>query len=276
MLFSGLQLGWRLEPVKNKGTIALLIVVTVCLAVTIFFSTDISTLFAPPAPTQVYQPTIPSAAQRVVCIAFDDGWKTHLEAASILESYNFTATFPIITSYVGYPAYMDWADIASLAQKGNDIVSHTSTHCNLSAVDEATLQAELATSRQVLRSKGYGADVLIYPYGEAASNNTVCHAVAQYYLMAVGAETGKCELSSLDRYTVNSYVVYHSTSLADFASSLNGTQGSTVTILYYHKISDENQDNAVTKQVFQTQMQYLKDNGYTVRTISEEFLKQTP
>jgi peptidoglycan/xylan/chitin deacetylase (PgdA/CDA1 family) len=261
---------------KNKGTIALLIVVTVCLTVTILPTADISTLFATPAPKQVYQPTIPSVSERVVCIAFDDGWKTHLEAASILESYNYTATFPIITSYVGYPAYMDWADIDSLAQRGNDIVSHTSTHCNLSAVDEATLQSELGTSQQVLSSKGYAADVLIYPYGEGASNNTVCHAVAQYYLMAAGTQTGKCELNSLDRYDVTSYVVYHNTSLADFASNLNGTKGSAVTILYYHKISNENTDNAVTKEAFQAQLQYLKDNGFTVRTISEEFLKQTP
>ena len=135
--------------------------------------------FPRPVPVQIYEPTIPSANERVVCIAFDDGWKSHLEVASVLEDYNFTATFPIVTSYVGYSAYMSWADIESLAQRGHDIVSHTHTHANLSAVDTATLQTELAKSREILRSRGYAADVLIYPYGEAADNGTVRNAVAQ-------------------------------------------------------------------------------------------------
>ncbi len=219
---------------------------------------------------------MPSVDERVICIVFDDGWKSHLETAGILESYNFNATYTIITSYIGYPAYMDWADIAAVAQKGNDIVSHTQTHSNLSAVDAETLRAELEDSRAILRSKGYAADVLIYPYGEAASNVTVRNAVSEYYLLARGTVTGKCDLTSFDRYNVDSYGIYRNTSLTEFASYLNGTQGSTITLLYYHKVSDENIDTAIAKENFQAQMQYLKDNNYIVRTISEQFLKQTP
>jgi peptidoglycan/xylan/chitin deacetylase (PgdA/CDA1 family) len=218
---------------KSKGTVSLLVVLMVCVSITVIFSLN---LLSPSAPNQIYEPTLPSSQERVVCLAFDDGWKSHLQVASILTHYNFSATFPIITSYVGYPAYLDWKDIASLAQRGNDIVSHTNTHCNLSSVNAATLQSELADSRQILRSKGYAADVLIYPYGEGTNSEIVRNTVAQYYLIAVGTQTGKCELSSLDRYDITSYVVYRSTSLVDFASYLNGTQGNTVTILYYHKV----------------------------------------
>ncbi len=257
---------------KSKGTVALLIVLMVFSVVTIAASLD---LIAPSVPNQTYQPTVPQSNEHVVCLAFDDGWKTHLEVAQILADYNFSATFPIITSYVGYPAYMNWNDIASLAQHGNDIVSHTTSHLNLSSVDQATLQSELADSRQTLRSKGYAADVLIYPSGEGSNNEKVRDAVAQYYLMAVGTQNGKYSLLSSDRFDVNSYVVYPNTSIADFASYLNGTKGSTVTIIYYHKISNENQDYDISLSNFQAQMQYLKDNGYSVRTISQEFLKQT-
>jgi peptidoglycan/xylan/chitin deacetylase (PgdA/CDA1 family) len=259
---------------KGKGTAALLVILTVCTALTIAFTLNPPTSRS--APTQIYQPTASSPDDRIVCIVFDDGWKTHLDAAPILESCNFTATFSIITSYVGYSAYMTWDDIDSLAQRGHDIVSHTSSHLNLSAVDDATLQAELAGSREVLRSKGYAADVLIYPYGEAAGNWTVRNAVAQYYLVAAGTQTGRCELDSFDRYNVNSYVIYRGTDLADFASCLNGTQGNSITLLYYHKIGGDDADNTVTKDAFQAQMQYLKDNNYTMRTISQQFLKQAP
>ncbi len=260
---------------RNRGTAALLVILTVCAAAAILVTTDTNDFFAAAPPTQIYEPKAPSANEKVVCIAFDDGWKTHLEAADILERYNFTATFPIITSYVGYPAYMDWADIRVLSQKGNDIVSHTNTHTNLSSVGSATLSSELARSREVLRSKGYAADVLIYPYGEGDGNWTVRNAVAEHYLLARGAQVGKCDLDSFDRFDVTSYNIDGGTSVAEFASYLNGTQGNTITILYYHKVSDENQDNVVSKAAFQAQMQYLKDNGYAVRTISQQFLKQT-
>jgi peptidoglycan/xylan/chitin deacetylase (PgdA/CDA1 family) len=256
----------------KKALAVLFIVITVLATVAFIFSTG--SLFSPPAPNLIYAPTIPSPNERVVCLVLDDGWKTHLEAASILASYNFTASFPIITSYVGYSAYMSWNDISTLAGQGNDIVSHTHTHLNLSAVDEQTFQSELANSQQILRSKGYAADVLIYPYGEGAQNWTVRNAVTQYYSVASTTQSGKCSLSSFDRYNIASYAIYHNTSFSEFTSYLNGTQGDTITVLYYHKVSDEPLDTVVTKEAFGSQMQYLKDNGFTVRTMTQEFFKQ--
>jgi hypothetical protein len=113
----------------------------------------------------------------------------------------------------------------------------------------------------------------VYPYGDAAGNQTVRDAVAQYYLVARGTVEGKCNLTSYDRYNLQSYDVYHDVSMQDFAGFLNGSGGSTVTILYYHKISDANEDTAVSLATFQAQMQYLKDNGYTTETLSQLFLK---
>jgi len=233
-------------------------------------------LIAPSYPKQVYAPTLPEADEKVVCIVFDDGWKSQLNAVPILESYNFSATFAIVTSYPGYSAYMSWKDIAGIAQKGNDIASHTVTHLNLSRVDEATLKAEFANSQQALRLKGYAANVLVYPYGEGANNATVRAMVDDYYLAARGTQAGKCDMSAFDRYGINAYDVYRNTTIADFAGLLNGTQGSTITVLYYHKISGENFDTAVSADMFQTQMQYLQDNGYTVKMLSGLLLKEAP
>ena len=52
-------------------------------------------------------------------------------------------------------------------------MSHTYSHCNLSTVDATSLQREPEDHRITLRSYSYGAAVLIYPYGEAARNETV-------------------------------------------------------------------------------------------------------
>jgi hypothetical protein len=201
----------------------------------------------------------------------DDGWKTHLDAASIIERYNFTASYPIITSYVGYPAYMNWDDIAGLAQKGNDILSQTSTHANLSAVNSTTLNTELVDSRQTLRSHGYGADILIYPYGEATHNQTVTDKVAHVYQAAVGLEAGKADLSTLNRYDINSNIISSTTTLDQFAQILSGTGGNSVTVLCYDKIGD----GSVSLSAFEAQMQYLSNNGYTVETLSQLLLKTT-
>lgn len=258
---------------RSKVTLTLIIVI-VLLATTVFLTTDTSTLFTAPAPNQVYQPTIPSADQKVICIMFDDGWKTHLDTLPVLERYNFKASYSIITSYVSYPAYMNWADIAQLAEKGNDILSHTVTHSNLSTVNPTTLHNELFDSRQTLRAHGYGADILIYPYGEAAHNQTVTEAVAKIYQMATGTEAGKTDLYTLNRFNVNSYIIYHDTTIEQLSQILNGTGGSNVSVLYYHKVGNDG-ENSVSMAAFEAQMQYLSSNGYTVKTLSELFLTKT-
>lgn len=217
---------------------------------------------------------MPTSDEKVVCIVFDDGWKSQLDAVPILDSFGFKATFAIVTSYYGYPDYMNWGDIKGLADKGMDIASHTDTHANLSAVDYSTLYGELSRSQQILRQRGYAANVFVYPYGDAADNQTVRDAVAQYYLTARGVDGGKCNMTSFDRYNLPAYDITHDVSLETFAGYLKDTGGGNVTILFYHKIDYENEDTAISKETLRTQMQYLKDNGYTVETLSQLFFAE--
>jgi hypothetical protein len=264
--------------VKSKGVIALAVVLILLFAVTIivdYDDTPLATFFASSIPNQIYFPNVPAADQKVVCIVFDDGWKNQLSDVPVLQSYGFNATFAIVTSYSGYPDYLSWKDIRGLAADGMDIASHTVSHADLDHVDNAALTNELSHSQQTLRSRGYPANVFVYPYGDAADNQTVRDAVAQYYLVARGTDEGKCNLTNCDRYNLRSYDVYHDVSMADFAGFLGGTGGATVTILYYHKISNDNEDTAISLATFQEQMQYLNDNGYTIQTLSALFLKDT-
>ena len=61
-----------------------------------------------------------------------------------------------------------------------------------------------------------------------------------------------------------------------FAVYLEGTGGGNVTLLYYHKIGSQNEDTAISKETLQAQMQYLKDNGYMVESLSQLFLQTAP
>jgi len=264
---------------KSKGVIALVLVLIMLFSVTIivdYDNTPLAVLFAPAIPNQIYQPTVPTPDQKVVCIVFDDGWKSQLDAVPTLQSYGFKATFAIVTGYTSYPEYMNWKDIRGLAEEGMDIASHTDTHVDLGNVNSATLYGELSKSQAILRSRGYPANVFVYPYGDSANNRTAADGVAQFYLVGRGTVEGKCNVTSCDRYNLHSYDVYHDVSMEDYAAYLEGTGGENVTILYYHKIGSQNEDTAISKETFQAQMQFLKDNGYTVETLSQLFLQTAP
>jgi peptidoglycan/xylan/chitin deacetylase (PgdA/CDA1 family) len=235
-------------------------------------NTPLATIFAPAPSKQIYQPTVPSVDQKVVCIVFDDGWKNQLDALPILQSYDFKATFAIVTSYTTYPDYMSWKDLRTLSSADMDIASHTDTHLDLGKTSTQTLYVELSKSQAILRSRGYSANVFVYPYGESAENQTVQEAVAQFYLVARGTVEGKCNLASFDRYNLQSYDVYHDVTMGDYAAYLEGTGGANVTILYYHKIADGQEDTAVSRDAFQAQMQYLHYNDYTIKPLSDLFL----
>jgi len=260
--------------VSHKLVVVLIVLTFLFTTIGIVAELQSGIFASPKPPLQIYDPAIPAATEKVVCIVFDDGWKSQLDAVPVLDRYNFTATFAIVTSYCTYPDYMTWKDIAKIAAKGNDIVSHTVSHPRLSQLDNETLHAELANSRHALRDKGYAADVLVYPYGDGDTTQTVQDAVSKYYLIARGTETGKHNITSSDRFTINSYGIYNDTTIDDFIEYLDGTGGNNITIFYYHKISPENVDTAIPIETFQTQMQYLHEQGYSVRTISELFLKQ--
>lgn len=257
---------------KIKTLTISILIATILATSTIVFLTQVG-ISQPTYPREIYSPTLPSENQKVVCIVFDDGWKSQLEAIPILDSFGFKATFAIVTSYTEHPNYMTWDQIATLAQNGHDIESHTCDHISLNNLDNETLFYQVANSQQILRSKGYAANIFVYPFGEGNDNNAVRKVVSQYYLLARATNKGSFNISSVDTLAVNSYGITNTTSIDQFKSCLNGTQGDICTIMYYHRIGDGRVNTMVTEEQFQTQMQYLKDNNYTVLTMNQLFLK---
>lgn len=124
--------------------------------------------YLPPQPHQIYQPTVPTADQKVVCIVFDDDWKSQLEALPILQRYGYKTTFAIVTGYAGYPEYMSWKDIRHLASMGMEIASHTHTHIDLGKASAKALHDELSKNRAILRSRGMPPTCLFTPIAKAA------------------------------------------------------------------------------------------------------------
>lgn len=102
-----------------------------------------------------------------VALTFDDGYvDAATEALPLLQRFGFTATFYIVTDFVGRPGYMTWDDIRNLQANGMEIGSHTLSHPDLTYYDPEVVYDEIVLSRVIIQRK-LGAPVhsFCYPLG---------------------------------------------------------------------------------------------------------------
>ncbi len=110
---------------------------------------------------------------RYFCVTFDDGFKNWItNAVPILSEKGATATFFVVTGYVGasverdrellrgfYAAgdrlmeFLDWDDCRRMIAAGFGVGSHTASHAQLAALDEAKVEAELTQSKRKIESE---------------------------------------------------------------------------------------------------------------------------
>jgi peptidoglycan/xylan/chitin deacetylase (PgdA/CDA1 family) len=231
-----------------------------------------------PSHRWIYQPTLINANKTVVCLMFDDGWKSQLNATEILNTFNFKATYGIVTSYISgnYPAYMTWEDIQKLQQNGNYIASHSDSHLNLSETSTGILEREIVNSKEILKDHNLSTELFIYPYGEGSENNTVRKIVADNYLAARGTEESEYNLESGDRYNICAFAINRTTTMDAFQNLTDYADGTTndVVILFYHQVDDNVLNQyGVSKDQFLEEMSYLKDNDFTVELLSDLLFK---
>ena len=118
-----------------------------------------------------------------VVLTFDDGYEDNLLAALLLRRAGLPCTFFVSTAIVGsdgaFPhdlrrlgrrvPSLSWDQVRRMAAWGFRISSHTATHADLGALDEAQAVEEIETARRDLeRELGTGTDAnwLAYPYGK--------------------------------------------------------------------------------------------------------------
>lgn len=105
--------------------------------------------------------------ERPIVLTFDDGWREQYDVAfPILQRYRMRATFFVSTSFVGYPRFMTWEELAEMRDAGMEIASHGRKHVNLADADDQEAWREVARSREVLEEKlGVSAISFAYPFG---------------------------------------------------------------------------------------------------------------
>lgn len=117
----------------------------------------------------------PSPGRRVA-ITFDDGYVETLEnAAPILEEFGFVATVFVVTDWIGtaqnlkgaWRNFMSQSELRTLAERGYEIGSHTTSHRSLDILPRDEVRHELARSREVLSEvTGEPPDGFCYPRGD--------------------------------------------------------------------------------------------------------------
>lgn len=96
-----------------------------------------------------------------IILTFDDGYDDHyFNALPILEKYHATATFFIVSGFVGNDRYMSEDQIGALEDAGMEVGGHTITHLNLANATYEKAVVEIFTS---LRNRSA---VFAYPSGK--------------------------------------------------------------------------------------------------------------
>jgi peptidoglycan/xylan/chitin deacetylase (PgdA/CDA1 family) len=115
-----------------------------------------------------------------VIISFDDGWENQFEyALPSLEKYHYTATFFVITDYIGHPGFISWPQLQTLLTDGMKIGSHSRSHPRLNKIkDSAKLWDQIYNSKTILETQlETPVEEFAYPYG--LYNATATTAVKQ-------------------------------------------------------------------------------------------------
>lgn len=145
-----------------------------------------------------------SSPPRIVSLSFDDGRVSQGVVEDLLASRHLHGTFYIISRAVNTgddSESLTWAQIRSLARKGNEIGGHTRTHPHLPTLSRAAQVDEICGGRRDLQAQGFDPVSFAYPYGEydATSEEVVRHCG---YTNGRAATGGVETVPPADRYAI--------------------------------------------------------------------------
>ena len=117
---------------------------------------------------------------RSICLTFDDGFSSdHDLVLPELIKMNATATFFIVTDWIGKPGYLNEQQIRNLSNSGMQIGSHSKSHPNFLDITHMERLAELHESKLILENLiGKPVSTFSFPFGfcDATCKETVFNA----------------------------------------------------------------------------------------------------
>jgi peptidoglycan/xylan/chitin deacetylase (PgdA/CDA1 family) len=93
-----------------------------------------------------------SSSGHQIGITFDDGLKSDLLAAALLEKNGLSGIFFISTANIGKAGYLDQADIRQLETMGMHVGSHSHDHVRLNTLSIENARQQMRVSKEQLES----------------------------------------------------------------------------------------------------------------------------
>lgn len=207
----------------------------------------------------------------IISLTFDDGHKsTYDNVAPILEKDNIKSTHYIVGGRVGVQGFVGESEIKSLASGGNEIGAHTISHRDLTSLTEIELKNELEKPKADL-AKIISSPINTFSYPFGLYNENVKAAVQSTgYTASVSSDGGINNNDNLDQYALKRISVRSNTSLdtlknlMDSSASLNSWM-----IMTFHRVDDTISDFSIPVSKFQSIVDYAKNVGSKITTVSE-------
>ncbi|HMJ02600.1 MAG TPA: polysaccharide deacetylase family protein, partial [Conexibacter sp.] len=139
--------------------------------------------------------------RRPVVVSFDDGYRSHLtHALPVLRAHGWPGVLNLELKNIRSDYGLTEPQVRELLDAGWELDSHTIDHPDLTTVDAATLEREVAESRRQLRERfGVPVDFFCYPAGRY--DETVIAAVERAgYLAATTTNPGLAQPDEADRF----------------------------------------------------------------------------
>ena len=174
---------------------------------------------------------------RRVLITFDDAFADFAtSAAPVLDAHGLTGLVFVPTGRLGGPEawaganaparkLMSAATVKALAGQGFGFGGHAVTHPDLTSIDDAALEAEVAGSKRDLGELGITARSFAPPYG--ACNERVKAAIARHYAIGFGTRLNVAQVGA-DRFDVPRIEMHYFRDSANWRAFLDGKRG------YFH------------------------------------------
>ncbi|HVW66149.1 MAG TPA: polysaccharide deacetylase family protein [Candidatus Peribacteraceae bacterium] len=143
-----------------------------------------------------------------IIISFDDGYQDAYDAAfPALLKHHFTATFFIISGFVGKPNFATWDELRNMSGSGMDIEAHTVSHLNLSSLSHAQQEHEIKDSIAAIDDALHiHVLALAYPAGRYnADSMKICREAGMKFAVTthLGVATDKYNTMELPRVRIS-------------------------------------------------------------------------
>ena len=231
---------------------------------------------------------------KIAIINFDDNWKSQYQYAKpILDKFKFKATFYVVCDYIDKKNRISWNELQNLYTEGHEIGSHSMSHANLDNIMTDVAHNEIIQSKKCIEDRGIKVNSFSYPFNSGDDNSEILDLVSSNYEFArtAGGDPDN-KISSendqnLERYTIvgwshdaekKEYFYSDSEMLLKFKEyvteySTRDGKNSHMPIIIYHKIGDIEDTYSTSVDLFESEMNYLHENGFKVITMDQVFGK---